>query len=150
MALKLVQGKRTAQVFSCPLDGSTAVTRGAMLYVDESVGTGGVVRLATGAAEATELVQFVANQTVASGATTILATLIEPGQVWAIDTLNTEAATHNFKHHLMSTSLLLNNTVNTVSTHHALWLQIDFIGATTDNKALCIPAVCGQTVTATA
>lgn len=145
MAGRCVGNAAPLQKFSCPTDGSTAVTRGALLYCDPTVAAGGVVRLCTATAGAiTAPALFVATQTIASTGTTVEAYLVTPDQVWEWDTLADTAANQLFKRDLVSTSLLINNTSTDVATTFGILTHLVNAGATTARKALYKFNVCGN------
>lgn len=145
MAARLVGGAETAHVFSCPTDGATAITRGAVLYTDDSVAGGGVVRLFTGAAEAiTDPAFFVARETVAAAATVVLCTLVSPEQIWEIDTAANTAANQLLKQNDASTSLLVDNTSTSDATVQGVFNALANVGAAADRKALYKIAHLGQ------
>lgn len=145
MAGRLVGGSHAAQVIQCPTDGATAITRGALLRVDATVAAGGVVRLANGTDDTTTVAAlFVAQETVAAAATSIRATLVAPDQLWEWDTAADTAATHVFKRHDMSTSLLVDNTATDDTTTQGMLVLLYQVGAAADRRAIFKIAHLGQ------
>lgn len=137
MAGRLVASAGPPQKVSCPTDGATAMTRGALLYVDPTVAAGGVVRIATGAAEATTSpALFVATSTIAATATTVEAYLVAPDQFWEWDTAANTAAGQIFKRDNMSTSLLVDNTATDDATLRGVLTHLYNVGAAADRKAI--------------
>ena len=144
MAGRLIGAAAPAQRVQCPTDGATAITRGALIYVDPTVVAGGVVRIATGAAEATTSpALFVANATIAATATSVLATLVTSDQLWEWDCAADTAATQDLKRHNMSTSLLLDNTATDDATIRGVWTLLYRRGAAADRFAICKANVVG-------
>ena len=137
MAGRLVASDAPPQKVSCPTDAATAITRGALLYVDPTVAAGGVVRLATGLAEATTSpALFVATQTVAAAATAVEAYLVTNEQLWEWDTAANTAATQVFKRDNMSTSLLVDNTATDDATIRGVLTHLYNVGVAADRKAI--------------
>lgn len=137
MAGRLVGSAAPPQKVSCPTDGATAITRGALIYIDPTVAGGGVVRIATGGAESTTSpALFVATQTIAAAGTSVEGYLVSSDQLWEWDTAANTAANQVFKRDDMSTSLLVDNTATDDTTVNGVMVHLYNVGAAADRKAV--------------
>ena len=76
----------------------------------------------------TDTIYGIANQTVASTATTLEVIVIEPSQVWECETANTVAANDNFQKMVLTDANTVNNTHSDSVTDQAIVLQLGLSG----------------------
>lgn len=135
MALRLASplAESGSHIFSLPTNGSTAITRGSLLYVDE---TNRIVVPADSSAETTVTTLFVARETIASTATEIECYLVDGSQLWEADCAANTASTHALVVHDMSTALLVDNTATTDASTNGIFLGLKVVGAAADRKLI--------------
>ena len=141
MAARLVSDPAASQRFELVTSGSTAITRGALVFitfasdrVDPATSTTGTTITNIG----------VAAETIASTGTEIDVILLNPSQIWEIDCAADTAANQVLNRHSMSTSLVVDNTGTDISTTLGIWLMLARVGAAGDRKALFKPLLTNQ------
>lgn len=141
MAARLVGDPSAAQRVSLPTSGSTAFTRGALVYITYASDR---VDPATSSAGSTVNLVGVAAQTIASTATFLEVILINQGQIWEMDCTAATASNQLLNRQVLTDSLTVNNTSSDTATTLGIALQLANVGATADNKALFKFLVVGQ------
>lgn len=78
----------------------------------------------------------VAMETVTSSATSLLIAIIEPSQVWLVESANASNASHTGERMILTDANTVNNTGTDSATDEAICLQVGTVGATSDNRIL--------------
>ncbi len=79
-------------------------------------------------------VYAVAMETVASTATEALFCLVEPTQVWEVDSVNNSNESHNYQRMLLNDKDSVNNTGTDNTTKEAVFMQTGTVGAAASKK----------------
>lgn len=121
-----------------PLDGSTAITAGAVLYNDVSSSTGSVLRAVTGSLGTVQTTLWYATTAAASGATTIKVTKLMDAVMGTLDCTNATAANQLLIPQPMTDSLHCANVANTSYSANKLniFFPIATVGPSTQNQLL--------------
>jgi hypothetical protein len=133
MAFRLVSDPAAATKVELPTSGSQAFTRGALVFLTYASDR---VDPATSTTGTTVNLIGVAAETIASTATVIDVILLEPGQLWEVDTSADIAANQIPNRHGMTNSLLLNNSGTDLATTLGVFLMLGYNGAVGDRKAI--------------
>lgn len=144
MAFKLT-GKDilNTPTISVPLDGSTDLADGDLVYRDT---TNGVAKAATATVgDATNILGVVIGNP-ASDATScqILPVVASEVQLWEANCTNNTAANQLLKAHLLTDAQNVNNTSTHSADTNALFVAIEIVGALTDKKLRGFIAKVGQ------
>ena len=116
-----------------PLDGSTAIASGALVYRDTA---NQFVETATSSAGDSLTLFGVAIETVASGATEVgvIPIVPNPGQIWEVDTTSNTAADQLMLNHALTDGVTIKNTATTVATVLGVFIALRNVGAAADKK----------------
>lgn len=129
MAFKLMSSTGTEAAIELPIT-SLVVTSGDLLAL--AVGS---ATWAAGAAT-TEHWQLkaIATETVANTATVVKAMIVQPGQVWEVESANNSNATHNGDRMLLTDANTVNNAGTDNTSEEACFVQLGTLGATGDTR----------------
>lgn len=142
MAFKLVESVHSkAPTWSLPLDGSTAVTAGAVYYNDYA---NAVLKAVTSAAGKTINQIFLATETKASGATSVKVKPLFHGDVVVADCTNTTAANQILVRQVMTDLNTVNNSSSDTATNLAIFLPIGTVGPASQKQLLGYFLTLGQ------
>jgi hypothetical protein len=124
--------------YSLPLDGSTALTAGAVLYNDVTSGTGSVLRACTASVGTVQTTLWVATQTVASGATVVKVTKAMDAVMFIADCTNATNANQLLVPQPLTDSLHVANVSNASYSANKLniFFPIATVGPSTQNQLL--------------
>lgn len=132
MSFKVIKNVASNDAIPYVLDGSTAITKGTLLYRDTS---NHVVKTATSGTTSL-IVEAIADETVASGGTEVRAIPIKKGMTVEADCTSNTAATHLYSNHLLTDGATVNNTATHNATAAAIFKALRIKGAAADKKLI--------------
>jgi len=111
---------------------SQAYTQGDIAMLDRTSDSVDVVPGTS--ASTTTNIYAVAMETVASTATECLFCLVEPTQVWEVDSVNNSNESHNYQRMLLNDKDSVNNTGTDNTTDEAVFMQTGTVGTAASKK----------------
>lgn len=121
-------------VFRTVRVASQAYTFGDAVHQDRTSDATDVVPAT--ASSNTQNIYAVAQETVASTATTLLVCLVNPDQEWQVDSTNDAVNNHRYQRMLLTDKATVNNTGTDNTTDEAVVTQLGYTGATTAKKLI--------------
>lgn len=125
MSIRLVNSQTKTDAFNLPLDGSTAVTKGTILYRDVTNKVGVV---ATSSEGDVITLGYLAQETVESGATTVLVQPITRYDRVLCDCTANTATTQLLIAHALTDGGTINNTTSDVATTLGVFVAEEIVG----------------------
>lgn len=124
--------------YNLPLDGSTALTAGAVTYNDVTSGTGSVLRACTASLGTVQTTLWIVTQTVASGATTVKVHRAFEQHMYIADCTNATNANQLLVPQPLTDSLHVANVSNASYSANKLniFFPIATVGPSTQNQLL--------------
>ncbi len=128
---KLVK-ENTDPIFKKLRIASQAYTLGDLVMLDRTSDSVDVVPATS--STTTFGVYAVAMETVASSATECLFCLVDPTQVWEVDSVNNSNESHNYQRMLLNDKDSVNNTGTDNTTKEAVFMQTGTVGTAASKK----------------
>lgn len=128
---------------SVPLDGSTDLADGDLVYRDT---TNGVAKAATTTVgDATNILGVViGNPSATATSCQVLPIVASEMQLWEVNCTNNTAANQLLKAHLLTDAQTVNNTSSHSTDINAIFIAVELVGAASDKKLRGFIAKCGQ------
>lgn len=143
MSFRLKKDIFDTPAITVPLDGSTDLADGDLVYRDT---TNGYAEAATSSAGSTTnlLGVVVGNPSATATECNVIPVIPNAGQLWEVDCTSNTAANQLLKAHEVTDSATMNNTSTHDATVNGCFIAIALVGAAADKKLLGHFAVAGQ------